>query len=77
MYKRSKNKKYLAPRTVNTCIHQAPVLTVPKSDTNALDRSTLVKGGVEWNNLDLENRNSETYDSFKRKQRKWLNSKIP
>ena len=77
MYKRSKNKKYLAPKTVNTRIHQAPVLTVPKSDTNALDRSILVKGGVEWNNLDLENRNSESYDSFKRKQRKWLNSKIP
>ena len=77
MYKRSKNKKYLATPKANTRLHQAPVFVVPKSDTKTLDRSILVKGGQEWNNLDAEIRNLETYSSFRWAQRKWLNSMIP
>ena len=77
MFKRSKIRNSLDKSNIRTRAHTAPLFKIPKSDTKAFDRSILVKGGLEWNNLPAHTRNIETYDSFKLSQKKWLYSMIP
>ena len=61
MYKRSQNRQHIAVPNADTRIYQTPVFNIPKSDTKTLGRSILVKGGLEWNNLEVNLRNSETH----------------
>ena len=77
MHKRSKTEKYMDKTDIQTRAHQAPLFTILKTDTKAFDKSVLIKGGLEWNNLSADIRLLDTYDKFKTKQKEWLCSKIP
>ena len=76
MYKRSKIDKYLDKADIQTRAHAAPLFKIPKSDTKTFDKSILIKGGTEWNNLPVEKRNIGTYNTFKLDQKKWLYNMI-
>ena len=65
MFKRSRVDSNLDKANIRTRAHAAPLFKIPKSDTKTLDRSILVKGGNEWNNLSVKIKTIKSYDSFK------------
>ena len=77
MFKRTIAGDYLDKAEIRTRAHAAPLFKLPRSDTKVFDRSIIIKGGTEWNNLSVDIRNIKTYDKFKLSQKKWLNTMIP
>ena len=73
MYKRSQDESYLDKREVNTRERDAKVFKVFIPKGEAYKGSVLYKGAVEWNNLEVETRNINSYLAFKNKQKNgWL-----
>ena len=72
MYKRSQDESYLDKREVNTRERDANVFKVFIAKGEAYKRSVLYKGAVEWNNLEVETRNINSYLAFKNKQKNWM-----
>ena len=72
MYKRSQEESYLDKREVNTRERDANVFKVFIPKGEAYKRSVLYKGAVEWNNLEVETRNINSYLAFKNKQKNWM-----
>ena len=54
IYKCSKIESYVDNSDIRTRAHAAPLFKIPHSDTKIVDKSILVKGGNEWNNLAVE-----------------------
>ena len=69
MYKRSQNESYLDKRQVNTRERDAKVFKVFIPKGEAYKQSVLYKGAVEWNNLEVETRNINSYLAFKNKKK--------
>ena len=76
-YSRSKTEEYLDNKQVRTRQREAPILKSFKSDFRVVDRCVYLQSANLWNTMDVATRNIDNIDSFKIKQKKWLDNQIP
>ena len=77
MFKRKYRAEYIDYNPVRTRLHDATLMTTYRANYSAVERSVSYKGAREWNNLSIQDRNIQLYETFKFRQKKWLYSKIP
>ena len=77
MFRRSRIPKYLDISRRPTRQRDAPTCKIEKSSNVTYGRSVLHKGAVEWNSLEVNVRNIDSYVQFKKEQKRWLRTKIP
>ena len=77
MFRRSRNPKYSDISRRPTRQRDAPTCKIEKSSNVTYGRSVLHKGAVDWNSLEVNVRNIDSYAQFKKEQKRWLRTKIP
>ena len=77
MFKRKYRAEYIDCNPVRTRLHDATLMTTYRANYSADERSVSYKAAREWNNLSIQDRNIQLYETFKFRQKKWLYSKIP
>ena len=77
IFKRKNRPEYIDQKPARTRLHDGVLMETYKANYAAVDRSVSYKGPREWNNLSVQDRNIQTYGTFKFRQKKCLQSKIP
>ena len=71
MFKYRNNVKYVNKRNVRTRLHDAPVFITKKTNNEKYKQNVFYYGAIKWNNLPVNVRNIETYETFKFVHERW------
>ena len=69
MYKRLSKPNLRDTRNIRTRAHDAPLLKLNVPKVEAYKRSIEYAGSLQWNNLPKEERNINSYEAFKKRQK--------
>ena len=76
MFKQKNNDNLLNQRNIRTRMHDAVVFETCKPVLEKYKKGTIYRGVIEWNGLDVNTRNLESYDEFKFLQKKIMLDKL-
>ena len=63
-------------RDVFTRAHDALLFTTKKTENEKYKRNIYCNGAIKWNELSVETRNINKYETFKLNQKKWLQNML-
>ena len=66
MFKLRENPRYICDKPSATRMHEGV------AKYKAVERAVFYRGASEWNKLRAKDRNTKQFDSFKKKEKSWL-----
>ena len=77
MFKQKDNVDLMVQREIRTRRHDAIIFETCRPNLEKYKKGTIYRGFHEWNNLDVNTRNIETFCEFEALQKKWIIDQIP
>ena len=72
MFRQKNNMELVVQREIRTRRHDAVIYETCRPNLEKYKKGAIYRGIVEWNNLDVNTRNIETFCEFKSVQKKWM-----
>ena len=72
MFRQKENMDLVVQREIRTRRHDAVIFETCRPNLEKYKKGAIYRGIVEWNGLDVDTRNIESFQNFKNIQKQWM-----
>ena len=76
MFRQKENTDIVVQREIRTRRHDAIIYETCRPNLEKYKKGTMYRGILEWNNLDVETRNIDSFQAFKSLQKNWMYAQL-